>query len=373
MGKNGMKRAAALALAAVLPLGLCACGSEAASQTATVLNGAGIAPYSLSQGEKDVLEAFGMFGRSKLIAFCGPEGASGLTVHVYRLGMDGTWEETGGGSIGLGQGGISQGQSGEAGAAGNVSEGALEGTFALELGKDYTVSFRINSQGTASYETEPIFLEKEIVGSAVGFLEEFREMELDEEAPVAVMAYDSGTRMRSFSTEDYFEPSKFEGIDLVQAVTLEFTSGETAGEQPAPAAAGVTVMREADAGTLEGMALYESSAFFWGEEEWELQLWAQEDMVIDGELALDDNCRFVIRAVQGDGAYTLFDDRVQLGIPAGEAWMDTENRLHIVIRDVRSARYAVTDFMFDGEADAFAGEAVMDWNGINYGWHVGAV
>ena len=151
--------------------------------------------------------------------------------------------ETGGGSIGLGQGGISQGQSGEAGAAGNVSEGALEGTFALELGKDYTVSFRINSQGTASYETEPIFLEKEIVGSAVGFLEEFREMELDEEAPVAVMAYDSGTRMRSFSTEDYFEPSKFEGIDLVQAVTLEFTSGETAGEQPAPAAAGVTVMR----------------------------------------------------------------------------------------------------------------------------------
>ena len=309
MRKNGMKKAAALTLAAVLSLGLCACGSEAASQTATVLNGAGIAPYSLSQGEKDVLEAFGMFGRSKLIAFCGPEGASGLTVHVYRLGMDGTWEETGGGSIGLGQGGISQGQSGEAGAAGNVSEGALEGTFALELGKDYTVSFRINSQGTASYETEPIFLEKEIVGSAVGFLEEFREMELDEEAPVAVMAYDSGTRMRSFSTEDYFEPSKFEGIDLVQAVTLEFTSGETAGEQPA----------------------------------------------------------------QGDGAYTLFDDRVQLGIPAGEAWMDTEKRLHIVIRDVRSARYAVTDFMFDGEADAFAGEAVMDWNGINYGWHVGAV
>ena len=207
MGKNGMKRAAALALAAVLPLGLCACGSEAASQTATALNGAGIAPCSLSQGEKDVLEAFGMFGRSKLIAFCGPEGASGLTVHVYRLGMDGTWEETGGGSIGLGQGGVSQGQSGEAGAAGNVSEGALEGTFALELGKDYTVSFRINSQGTASYETEPIFLEKEIVGSAVGFLEEFREMELDEEAPVAVMAYDSGTRMRSFSTEDYLKGS----------------------------------------------------------------------------------------------------------------------------------------------------------------------
>ena len=102
MGKNGMKRAAALALAAVLPLGLCACGSEAASQTATALNGAGIAPYSLSQGEKDVLEAFGMFGRSKLIAFCGPEGASGLAVHVYRLDMDGTWEETGGGSIGLG-------------------------------------------------------------------------------------------------------------------------------------------------------------------------------------------------------------------------------------------------------------------------------
>ncbi len=365
-GKNSSRMAAALALGAALSLGLCACQGKADSQTAAALRGAGVAPYSLSQEEKDVLESFGMFGRSKLLAFQGPEGAGGLAVHVYRLGADGVWESIGGGSI-------SQGQDSEVQGAEDSSGGTLEGTFALELGKDYTISFYINSQGLASYETEPISLEKEIVGSSVGFLEEFQKMKRDEEVPVAVMAYGSGTRMRSFSPEDYFEPSVFEGLDLVQAVTLEFTSGEAEVlEQPQTDAA-VTAPREAAAGTAEGMALYASSSFSYGEEEWELQLWAQEEMVVGGELALDDNCRFLIRAVRGDGAYTLFDDRVQLGVPAGEAWMDVENRLHIVIRDVRSARYAVTDFVFDGEQDAFVGEAVMDWNGINYGWHVGAV
>lgn len=33
-----------------------------------------------------------------------------------------------------------------------------------------------------------------------------------------------GTIMRSYSLQDYFEPSKFEGMDLVQVVTLTFRS-----------------------------------------------------------------------------------------------------------------------------------------------------
>ena len=65
--------------------------------------------------------------------------------------------------------------------------------------------------------------------------------------------------------------------------------------------------------------------------------------------------------------------RFQLGTPAGEAWMDAENRLHVVIRDARSAQYKITDFVFDGEREVFAGEIVMDWSGINYGWKVGGM
>ncbi len=53
--------------------------------------------------------------------------------------------------------------------------------------------------------------------------------------------------------------------------------------------------------------------------------------------------------------------------------MDAENRLHVVIRDARSAQYKITDFVFDGEREVFAGEIVMDWSGINYGWKVGGM
>jgi len=51
---------------------------------------------------------------------------------------------------------------------------------------------------------------------------QFQGIEMDKEIPVAIMVYDSGTIMRSYSLQDYFEPSKFEGMDLVQVVTLTF-------------------------------------------------------------------------------------------------------------------------------------------------------
>ncbi len=37
------------------------------------------------------------------------------------------------------------------------------------------------------------------------------------------MVYDSGTSVQSYSLQDYFEPSKFSEVDLVQVVTLTFT------------------------------------------------------------------------------------------------------------------------------------------------------
>jgi|GEM_PF-6146538 len=72
------------------------------------------------------------------------------------------------------------------------------------------------------------------VASAYRFLQEHREIELDKEIPVAVLAYsffDEGTSMRSFGPDDCFRPSVFEGMDLVRAVTLVFAGKE---EAPAP-------------------------------------------------------------------------------------------------------------------------------------------
>ena len=116
----------------------------------------------------------------------------------------------------------------------------------------------------------------------------------------------------------------------------------------------------------ENMTLYSSCPFSFDNEEWQLCLYVQADMVIDGSLAMDDRCGFMIRAERGDSAYTLFEDTVQLGVPAGDVWMDLENRLHIAIRDVRSARYQVTEYVYDGEADAFHGQRVVDQDGVNY-------
>ena len=57
----------------------------------------------------------------------------------------------------------------------------------------------------------------------MGFLESFENIELNAEIPVAVMLCGSGTRMPGCTPQDYFDPSKFEGIDFAQAVTLEFS------------------------------------------------------------------------------------------------------------------------------------------------------
>ena len=116
----------------------------------------------------------------------------------------------------------------------------------------------------------------------------------------------------------------------------------------------------------EGMTLYTSLPFFCGEDEWELRMYVTEGMVIDGELALDDLCCFQIRAVSGEKVYILFDEQVQLGVPASDVWTDTDNQLHIVIRDVRTARYRITDYIYNQENQQFEGRFVMDYDGINY-------
>ena len=79
------------------------------------------------------------------------------------------------------------------------------------------------SGGRSSYKTEEIFLESDVIASSVGFLDESQEIQLNEEIPVAVMAYDSKTGMKNFTLQDFFDPSAFEGLDLVQAVTLMFS------------------------------------------------------------------------------------------------------------------------------------------------------
>lgn len=117
---------------------------------------------------------------------------------------------------------------------------------------------------------------------------------------------------------------------------------------------------------LEGMVLYSSCPFVYEDSEWELQTFVREDMLIDGELAIDDSGHFLIQAISGKDSYVFFDEMIQLGVPEADVWVDDQNKMHIVIRDVRTARYRVTDFVFDSEEKVFIGTDVLSGEGINY-------
>lgn len=148
-----------------------------------------------------------------------------------------------------------------------------------------------------------------------------------------------------------------------QPVTV--TPGTELEAQPASGAEPVWVeMGEMD--EPEGMAVYSTCLFQYEGQDWELRAYAPSEAVIDGELALDDRCHFQLRAVSPDGVWVLFDDTVQLGVPQADVWVDVENGLHITLRDVRSALYRITDYVYDGERRAFREEALIDQEGVNY-------
>lgn len=119
-------------------------------------------------------------------------------------------------------------------------------------------------------------------------------------------------------------------------------------------------------GNLEGKALYSECPFVYGDSEWKLQTFVPEDMLIDGELAMDDRVNFLIQAVCGKESYVLFDEMVQIGVPEADVFIDQQEQLHIILRDVRTAKYRVTDFAYDAENKKFIGKDVLNEDAINY-------
>lgn len=141
--------------------------------------------------------------------------------------------------------------------------------------------------------------------------------------------------------------------------------------EPAPTVAASSAAVELPLGKLEGnpegMALYASCSFQYGGMDWAVESYVPTEMLLDGELLLDDGCRFLLRVVSGgtEGA-VLLDERVQLGVPAADVWVDEQEQLHVTLRDVRTACYRVTDYVYRPERHAMVGSTVLDASGINY-------
>lgn len=205
-----MKKFISIFLLIVMIGVLSACTNN--KDTPKILDKEGIAPYELTERDAYLLQSFGMENNSQIIAFNAPKEAITLRVNVCRLKDDSQWENIGDGAISIG--------------TERIPTELLTGTFAMLLKENYGVDFHINCNGIVSYKSNEIDFDKEYIVSSKVFLTEFQEIQLNKEIPVALMVYDNDSSMRAYSLQDYFEPSKFEGMDLVQVVILTFTDNE---------------------------------------------------------------------------------------------------------------------------------------------------
>lgn len=196
-------------LVAIVTL-LTACSSSAKQLDTIKASKEVVQPYKYSAEETRLLTSFGMERKAHVFAFKAPASAKDLRVNVYRLNNDGTWKV---------------GDSGEVFLSENTPpELKLEGNLALFANDDHSFTFRINTSGCASYISHPVDVNTKFQQSADATLAQEKVIELGKEIPVFLSVFDGGTSMSSFSVEDYFSPEKLKHMDLVQAVTISFTS-----------------------------------------------------------------------------------------------------------------------------------------------------
>lgn len=171
----------------------------------------GIAPYELSQRDEYLLQSFGLANLSELLLYNAPKEAITLKVNFAILDEEGEWE------LIDDDWGISIGTERE-------PEPTLKGTLALIFNDDHRIDVNINS--CYSFSITPPEFSIELMGWSRAELMEFQTIELNQPIPIALMAYTSGSSMRSYAIEHYFDTSVFEGVDVVHAITLTFTEQE---------------------------------------------------------------------------------------------------------------------------------------------------
>ncbi|MBS6642827.1 MAG: hypothetical protein KH366_04520 [Clostridiaceae bacterium] len=133
----------------------------------------------------------------------------------------------------------------------------------------------------------------------------------------------------------------------------------------------VVIMKTAPAKMPEDMILYSSLPFQFGDGDWKLELCAAGEMDVNGELLMDDSSRFLIKAVSGEWEFRLFDEQVQLGVPSAVVMTDKEDKLHIILKDVRTAKYEITDYTYDEKTQTFSGIKSPAYSGINFIGEIG--
>lgn len=172
---------------------------DTAAQGAKYLEKEGIAPYDLSEGEEYILDVMNIKKDTLLVSYNATENTKMLMVRVYNLN-DGQWDEIGN-------------------LAFVIADDNKHGTISIMEKDNYVLEL---STISASAKSEKIDDENEYVQSQKTVINDFQNIELNKEMPVAIYINDSDTAGVPIELSEFSDPSNFEGIDLVRAVTFEF-------------------------------------------------------------------------------------------------------------------------------------------------------
>ena len=172
---------------------------DTAAQGAKYLEKEGIAPYDLSEGEEYILNVMNIKKDALLVSYNATENSKMLMVRVYNLN-DGQWDETGNLTF-------------------VIADDNKHGTISIMEKDNYVLEL---STISASAKSEKIDDENEYVQSQKTVINDFQNIELNTEIPVAIYINDSDTAGVPIELSEFSDPSNFEGIDLVRAVTFEF-------------------------------------------------------------------------------------------------------------------------------------------------------
>lgn len=134
-----------------------------------------------------------------LVSYNATENTKMLMVRVYNLN-DGQWDEIGN-------------------LAFVIADDNKHGTISIMEKDNYVLEL---STISASAKSEKIDDENEYVQSQKTVINDFQNIELNKEMPVAIYINDSDTAGVPIELSEFSDPSNFEGIDLVRAVTFEF-------------------------------------------------------------------------------------------------------------------------------------------------------
>ncbi len=172
---------------------------DTAAQGAKYLEKEGIAPYDLSDGEEYILNVMNIKKDTLLVSYNATENSKMLMVRVYALN-DGQWDET----VNL---------------TFVIADDNKQGTISIMEKDNYVLEL---STISASAKSEMIDDDNEYIRSQKTVINDFQNIELNKEIPVAIYINDSDTAGVPIELSEFSDPSNFEGIDLVRAVTFEF-------------------------------------------------------------------------------------------------------------------------------------------------------